>query len=58
MSKIEINGVIVETLNITQSSEDEDQTEEIGIWIPCTPEIQELIDGHECNIQIEVRDGP
>lgn len=49
--KIEINGAFVEALSI--ANEDH---EEPGIWIPCSVEIQEQLDGETCNVQIEVQE--
>lgn len=48
--KFEINGSIVEAMDISG----EDGEEEIGIWIPCTQEIQDLVDDEVCNIKIEI----
>lgn len=49
--KFEINGVVVEALDIAPVDHD---TDEIGIWVPCSPEIQDLLDGQECNLKIEI----
>lgn len=49
-SGIEIEGE-AEALDIAS-----DDGEEIGIWIPCSREVQELLDGQLVSMKIFVRD--
>lgn len=47
---IEINGAMAEAMDIANGETDD----EVGIWIPCSKEIQEMLDGQEVNLKIEV----
>lgn len=49
--QFEIDGVIVEAMDIASTDEDE-----IGIWIPCSKSFKDVLDGSFCDVVITIRE--